>query len=256
MLSDDDQTIVYILLSICSLRVWTSTSVPEPVRVPRSLPRGRSHLAREVVLLSQRARLTEAATGQVGTNGYAATSVGDIIGAAGVSRSTFYEQFKDKQACFIAAYEEGARVQLDQVRAACEQARPAVARLQFGVRAFLEALDRDPMYARVSMVEVLAAGHEAVASRDAVHGEYAALLRTWHADVRAENELVPAMPDEIFDCAVGGVADLLGQTVRGDEVERLATMAPVIVTFLLNLAAVPAGRDLAAALSASRARRT
>jgi hypothetical protein len=112
------------------------------------------------------------------------------------------------------------------------------------------------MYARVSLVEVLAAGPEAAASRDAIHAEYAELLGAWHADVRAENQLVPPMPDEIFDCAIGGVADLLAQAVRADEVERLTTMAPVIVTFLLNLGGVPAGRDLAAALSSSRARRT
>lgn len=208
-----------------------------------------------MVLLSQRARLLEATVAVIGTKGYAAATVGDIIKHAGVSRTTFYEQFADKAECFVTAYDEGASLQLDQLLGVCEGSRPAVARLQLGVRALLESLSRDSAYARVFLVEVLAAGQAADAARAAIHSEYASLLRSWHADVRAESEHVPAMPGEVFDCAVGGVADFLATRVNAGGADRLPALAPVIVTFLLNLAAVPAGRELAAALSASRARR-
>lgn len=231
------------------------TNLEPPARVPRSLPRGRSHLPREVVLLSQRARLIEAAVEVVGTRGYAATTVGEIIKAARVSRSTFYEQFADKEQCFVAAYEEGARLQFEHVAAAAGQHAAPLACLQAGVRAYLEVLADDPAYARASTVEVLAAGPRAAASRESISGSCAELLRHWHARARAESELVPQMPDELFDGAVGGVAELVAAWVRAGRTEQLPRLAPVIVTFLLNVAAVPAGRELAAALSAGRARR-
>lgn len=228
----------------------------DPSRVPRSLPRGRSRLPREVVLLSQRARLVEAAIDVVGTHGFAATSVADVIGSAHVSRTTFYEQFRDKEECFIAAYEERAGSQLEQVQDAAKRVVGPIARLQAGVREYLAALADEPAYARMALVEVLAAGPEAAVSRDLTHRRYAKLLQKWHGEVRADNPAIPQMPEEVFDCAVGGISDLLARRVRAGDAGELPGLAPVIVTFLLNLSAVPAGRELAAALAASRARRT
>jgi AcrR family transcriptional regulator len=228
---------------------------PTP-RIPRSLPRGRSHLPRPVVLLSQRERLIEATVEVVGAKGFPATSVADVIRAARVSRTTFYEQFRDKQDCFIAAYEDRGALQFEHVRAAAKRASGSMQRLQAGVRAYLEVLVEEPALARTSLIEVLAAGRQAAASRDSIHARYGDLLRKWHAEARGENDEIPPMPDEVFACAVGGVSDLLAATARDDGTERLPALAPVIVTFLLNVGAVPAGRDLAAALSTSRARRT
>lgn len=206
--------------------------------------------------MSQRARLIEAAIEVVGTKGYAASTIGDIIRAARVSRSTFYEQFSDKEECFIAAYEQSARAHLGLVLDAAKHAVGAIQRVQGGVRAYLEVLGNEPAYAHASLVEVLAAGPSAAATRDFIHLRYSASLRKWHSDVRAEHQLVPPIPDEVFDCAVGGVGDFLASMVRSGHAERLPSLAPVIVTFLLNATAVPAGRQLSAALSASRTRRS
>jgi AcrR family transcriptional regulator len=226
-----------------------------PSQVPRSLPRGRSHLPREVVLVSQRERLLEATVEVVGSKGYAATSVADIIKAARVSRTTFYEQFHDKEQCFRAAYEEGARAHLEHVRTTAAQATGSMQCLQAGIRAYLDVLAGEPAFARVVLVEVLAAGPAAAASRDWALGRYAELLRNWHAEARRENSAVPPMPGEVFDCAAGGVSDYLATVVREGNAERLPALAPVLVTFLLNAGGVPAGRDLAAALAATRTRR-
>lgn len=233
--------------------------MPQPVDsprvVPRSLPRGRSSLPREVVLVSQRERLLEAMVEAVAAKGYAAATVGDVIRAARVSRTTFYEQFSDKEQCFIAAYEDRARLHLEHVRAAAKQAAPGVQRLQAGVRAYLEVLAAEPAYGLTALVEVPAAGPAAAGSRDLIHARYADMLRKWHAEARSQNELIPAMPEEVFGCAIGGVSDQLSTIFRQGQAERLPGLAAVVVTFLLNVGAVPAGRDLAAALSASRAQR-
>ena len=199
--------------------------------------------------------MIEAAVNVVGSKGYAATSVGDIIKAAGVSRTTFYEQFHDKESCFIGAYDEGARRHLEHVGATAKAVAGSMARLQAGVRACLQVLAEEPAYARTALVEALAAGPAVASTRDWIHARYAEMLGKWHAEARAENQLVPAVPGELFDCAIGGVADFLGAMVREGQTEHLPRLAPVIVTFLLNATAVPAGRDLAAALAASRARR-
>jgi AcrR family transcriptional regulator len=207
------------------------------------------------VLVSQRARLLEATVEVVGANGYAGSSVGDIIKAARVSRTTFYEQFRDREDCFIAAYEDRAERHFEDVVASTKQITGSMARLQAGVRAYLGALASQPALARMLLVDVLAAGPAAAASRDSLHARYAALLRKWHDEARSEYADVPQMPEEIFACAVGGVADAAAARLRSRGAEQLPALAPVIVTYLLNVAAVPVGRELAAALAAARASR-
>src|SRR6266550_4193374 len=67
------------------------------------LPGGRAAVANGLVTPSARGRMLEAIAQAVAMKGYAATTVGDVIARAGVSRKTFYEQFADKEDCFYAA---------------------------------------------------------------------------------------------------------------------------------------------------------
>src|ERR1044072_1985797 len=55
--------------------------------------------------VTQRERLLDGVAATVSLRGYAATPVAEILKAAGVSRRTFYEQFADKEDCFLAAYD-------------------------------------------------------------------------------------------------------------------------------------------------------
>src|ERR1700694_5830109 len=79
------------------------------LQLPRALPRGRNALPRDVVLVSQSERLLEAVVDVVADKGYAATRVADIVARAGVSLATFYQQFRDKDDCFLAAYMAGSK---------------------------------------------------------------------------------------------------------------------------------------------------
>ena len=67
------------------------------------LPSGRHGLSREHVVRSQRLRLLGAAVAVAGTDGYAAMTVSAVLARANVSRKTFYEQFADREHCFLAA---------------------------------------------------------------------------------------------------------------------------------------------------------
>src|SRR2546430_485761 len=69
---------------------------------------------------SQRGRLVEAMAQVVAEKGYPATTVADVVERAGVSRRTFYEQFADKEACFLAAYDVGLSAVLGRIREAVE----------------------------------------------------------------------------------------------------------------------------------------
>jgi AcrR family transcriptional regulator len=72
---------------------------------PSRLPRGRHGLPRELVAENQRERLIAGIIAAVAANGYAETTIADIVKAASLSRKTFYQCFANKEECFAAAYE-------------------------------------------------------------------------------------------------------------------------------------------------------
>src|SRR5213076_3186323 len=99
---------------------------------------------------SQRARLLAAMATVVAEKGYAATTVADVVSAAGVSRSTFYELFASKEGCFLDAYNEGVEDLLLAVREAVREAPDDWrAQLRAGIRAYLARLARTDHFARV-----------------------------------------------------------------------------------------------------------
>jgi AcrR family transcriptional regulator len=71
----------------------------------RRLPPGPHRLSRSEVTRHQRTRIHGAMIEAVAEQGYAATSVGRVVALAGVSRRCFYEQFANKEQCFLATFD-------------------------------------------------------------------------------------------------------------------------------------------------------
>jgi AcrR family transcriptional regulator len=136
------------------------------------LPRGRHGLTREQVVRSQRGRIFRAMAETMARKGYAATSVSEVLQAAGVSRETFYEQFSSKEDCFMAAFETAVNGLLGAVREAPGPGAPPFERFERGLRAYLDALADDPAFARVMLIEVYAAGPAALERRAALQSGF------------------------------------------------------------------------------------
>ena len=121
-------------------------------------PRGRHSLPPEVIARSQRERLLEATMQVVAAKGYAATTVADLTRAAGVSRTTFYELFEDREACFLAAYDSAVDALVRRISSAYEAEERWPDRARAGLATLLEALAEDPAQARLALVDVASAG--------------------------------------------------------------------------------------------------
>lgn len=86
-------------------RAKKSNASPGVTPIYKRLPHGPHRLARNEVIKHQRARIYGALVEVVAERGYERTSVKQIIGLAGVSRRSFYEQFSNKEECFLAAFD-------------------------------------------------------------------------------------------------------------------------------------------------------
>jgi AcrR family transcriptional regulator len=223
-----------------------SSVTPDP---PRELPRGPHQLARDVVLASQRGRLLEAMAEAVAAKGYAAVTVADVIGRAGVSRKTFYEQFRDKEDCFLAAYDAGVELLLDTVRSADAGSGDLLTAARARTRAYLETLASEPAFAQTFLIVVAAAGPAALARREAVHDRFAAVLREQVEAAHREIPGLPAVPDEVYLAAVGATDLVVSRLVARGRIAELPALEDAVLHIQLSLLV---GAGAAAAAAATR----
>jgi AcrR family transcriptional regulator len=194
---------------------------------------------------AQRARLLEAVTRVVADRGYAAATVTDIVRAAGVSRSTFYELFEGKEACFLDAYRHGVAVLLERVRQAVHEAGGAGwrAQLRAGVRAYLRTLAAEPVFARAYVLELVTAGPTALDAHQEAMRQFADRYRASFEQARAEQpELREPHPDALIVlCA--GTEHLIADRVRADRADALGELEDVFCDCAESVLLRPA-RDL------------
>jgi AcrR family transcriptional regulator len=137
-------------------------------RTAEQLPRGRHGIPREEVLASQRGRMLVAMTEAVAERGFAKVTVADVLRRAGVSRETFYQHFRDKDDAFLAALDGVAQLLAARLVASAGATTDTVERLDALLGAYLESLASEPAAARTFLIEVYAAGDEAIARRVAM----------------------------------------------------------------------------------------
>lgn len=199
---------------------------PTVDRRPEQLPRGRHGLDPEVVANSQRSRVLAAMIEVVGRDGFTAARITEVISRAGISRKAFYEHFDDKEQCFVAAYEQAITPLLTIALRAAQSQDAYADRARAALAALLNALAANPAAARVCFVEVLAAGPKAVQRRNEI-------VREFVREFSASTPGVPGAPSELPEVAlltlVGGLSEVLYQTIAGGDVDALPDLLPKLM---------------------------
>jgi AcrR family transcriptional regulator len=138
-----------------------ATNDGQGVRATEQLPRGRHGLSREEVIASQRQRILDAMAELCAEQSYPSVRIAEIVGRAGVSRATFYELFRDKEDCFVAAMEEALKRLFNAVMPAAYRGDPNRAwpeRVADAIEALLACIASHRSYSQMAMVEALAGG--------------------------------------------------------------------------------------------------
>lgn len=163
----------------------------------------------------------------VAQRGYAAATVSQVVERAGVSRRTFYEQFPDKEACFLAAYDVGVEVLRGHIRAAVEPLSPGDwrGRVRAGIVTYLSVLSEEPAFAWSFTVEVLGAGTAALERRSAVVALFAGLWQGVHQIARSVEPAIPRLPREVFVTLTGGLEELARECLRTKGASALPELA-------------------------------
>lgn len=186
----------------------------------------------EAMSASQRARLLDAVTFAAAEKGYADVTVADIVGIAGVSRTTFYDQFADKQDCFLAAHEAGTAALIRSMAEAVGQLGedpPWRQILDVAVEAYLGTLADHPGFARTFLIDVLGAGPVAVERRRRVYERFVDQYRFLAARTAEQEPDLGELPDVYLKALVGGISELVQQHILERGAPSLRELKPVLV---------------------------
>jgi AcrR family transcriptional regulator len=189
----------------------------EPARAPEE-DRPRGSLAAD-----QHERILDATERLIAERGAPATTIEAIVKQAGVSSLTFYEHFRDKEECFVAAFERAVEQLRSAIPAGLSWSRDAGEALD----ALLAAIDAEPARARLVFVEAQKGGPR-------LRARYEAALEAAAAE----------LDDPLAEAIAGGLAWLLRERLElgggkgvGDLLPRMTET--VIAPYLGDDAAAP-----------------
>jgi AcrR family transcriptional regulator len=173
----------------------------------------------------------------VAEKGFARATVADVISRAGVSRETFYEQFSDKEQCFLAALDTGANglaALLQNTTAPTASAAPPgstaptagepLERLERMLDLYLTTLAAAPKFAKVFLIDAYGAGPAATARRIELQSRFVQTT----ADVLG---ITPDDTDDWFLCEVlvAAISSLATARIGTDRAHELPALREPLV---------------------------
>jgi AcrR family transcriptional regulator len=150
----------------------------------------------------QRARLLGAAVPMVDELGWAGVTVADIASRARVSRRTFYDLFSNREDCLLAVLEDAVgRVERD-LRSASVEARSWVEQVRTGLWRILCFLDRDPVLARVCVVQSARGSRRVLEAREEILARLAHRIDEGRANGTRGVQVPPLTAEGVVGAAV------------------------------------------------------
>jgi AcrR family transcriptional regulator len=184
---------------------------------------------------SPRERLLKAMAQAINQHGYPATAVAHVISNAGVSRSTFYEHFKDKDDCFLATYRQIAKQTSRSIRRAAKGQKDSTP-IQAGLQHLLHELAGTPALANILFIAPRAAHPLLATEHDPLLAELERLLTNSNRSKRADTAL-----DLPPSALLGAIRMIAIQRLANHAHDRLPTLLDDLVAWA-NSYQIPKGQ--------------
>jgi AcrR family transcriptional regulator len=190
---------------------------------PPDTPRSRT-------TLSQRERIIRAAALVVVQRGYEALSIPTISAAAGTSNQTFYEHFTSKRDPFLAAFEILGADALGKATSAFEREDDHAEAIGASLRALLEHIAGNALFARLAFFELPTAGPVALARANEMIDSLGALLKR----DRRSGEIGEPLPKAVLEAVPSGIWGVIQHEIVRGRRESLPQIAPEVTRIVVG----------------------
>lgn len=180
--------------------------------------------------LTQRERIVRAVGQLVVESGYESLSVPAISGKAGTSNQTFYEHFDNKRDAFLAAFDVSAAEALRSVTAAFEAESDSAEAIGAGLRALLDHVAGNELFARLAFFDLQTAGPVALDRADSAMESFATFLRPG----RGAKEVPKPVPATVLQAIASGTWAAIQHELAKGEQTSVADLAPELATIVVS----------------------
>jgi AcrR family transcriptional regulator len=187
-------------------------------------------LKRDQVARHQKARLEGAMIEVVARHGFAPTTVRELVTLAGVSKSTFYDHFGNKEECFLAAFDSVVAEFMEKVTAAYEGTEDPAARPAAALRRFMELVVAEPQRVAFVTVDSLTLGAAAVARRERVWAACEGMLRRYFQEVQPE----ATVSEYAIRVITTGTTGVIYRRLRDGKTKELPELVPALVRWAMS----------------------
>jgi AcrR family transcriptional regulator len=221
---------------------WSEAELNEAVtlltRADGRFPAGVRTLPVDLVRTIQRERLLASMIQTVAEIGYNTLTVQNVLTRAGISRPTFYEQFEDKEDCFLAALDACAARMRERLEAAVAGAGPGWrSKLRSGIAELLRFTAAEPEEARTVIVEARASTPAGLHRRDELLDRFADCV-----DSLVREDMTETPAGIAAAGVVGGIESVLYARLQKGETDELDALLPSLMYFAVL---AYAGREVA-----------
>jgi AcrR family transcriptional regulator len=185
--------------------------------------------ARSRAELTQRERIVRAAGRLVVERGFENLSIPAISAEAGTSNQTFYEFFDNKREAFLAAFDVHAGEALLVTRAAYDDTDGSGAKIGTALRAMLEYVAANEVFARFTFFDLPTAGPVALDHADATMESFTAFLRPELAPKRFD----PGTPEVVLQAIGSGAWAVIQHELARNQSRSLPKIAPELARIVM-----------------------
>jgi AcrR family transcriptional regulator/DNA-binding MarR family transcriptional regulator len=199
----------------------------------------------------QRNRLVSAAIRSLDEVGYVYTSVAQISSRARVSRRTFYELFADREACMLAVFADVLGLIERDLAAAAPDGLPWRERVRGGLWTILSFFEREPVMARLLVVQSLQGDARILQEREALLARLAAVVDEGRNESAKAAHATPLTAEGLVGAALTIVYTRLMRSQHEPLTSLLGELMSLIVLPYLGTAAARQERKRKAPASIS-----
>ncbi|HEY5193359.1 MAG TPA: TetR family transcriptional regulator [Solirubrobacteraceae bacterium] len=198
------------------------------VRAGGVAPTRDSHSGERMIEI-QRARILAAMVEVCTERGAANVTVAHIVDRAGVSRRTFYELYRDRDECFLGAFDDALARASRRVLEVYDPAAKWAERVRLALIGLLSFLDRERGAGQLLIVGSLGAGREALERRRLGIAQMIALVDEGRLETKTSGALPPLAAEGI----VGGVLSVLHARLIDANSESLLGLAGPLMSMIV-----------------------
>lgn len=199
------------------------------------LPRGPHGLSREAVEASQRGRLLVAFAEATAEKGYYGVTVQDIVTRAGTAKRTFYAFFRDKEDCFVQAFDLASATTIAAIVEASDAAEDPIDRIRVGVRAYLDSLAQMPEFTQVFLNHARSAGPLIAEHWSKWLDLLSDAVVTWRRESRAIHPEMPELSKDHALIVIAGINEFVREALQENGFDALAQLGDTVVPLAVTL---------------------